>query len=85
MSTRIRKQVYIDPEHEEALKRLAEASGRSEADLIRAALDHHISHTAPIKRSYEAWQEIEPFIGKRMKQDSLTGARAWKREDLYDR
>lgn len=35
----IRKQVYIAPEQEAKLKRLAKAAGRSEADIIREALD----------------------------------------------
>ncbi len=39
MTGMIRKQIYITPQQDEALKRLAEATGRSQADIIRAALD----------------------------------------------
>lgn len=35
----VRKQIYIAPEQEAKLKRLAKAAGRSEADIIRKALD----------------------------------------------
>jgi hypothetical protein len=35
----IRKQVYITQEQDEKLKRLAEARGQTEAEVVRAALD----------------------------------------------
>jgi antitoxin ParD1/3/4 len=35
----IRKQIYIAPEHEAKLKRLAQSAGRSEAEIIREALE----------------------------------------------
>ncbi|MCX7740592.1 MAG: ribbon-helix-helix domain-containing protein, partial [Meiothermus sp.] len=35
----IRKQIYLAPEQEAKLKRLARATGRSEAEIIREALD----------------------------------------------
>ncbi|MCS7059359.1 MAG: ribbon-helix-helix domain-containing protein [Meiothermus sp.] len=35
----IRKQIYIAPEQEAKLKRLARATGRTEAEIIRQALD----------------------------------------------
>lgn len=35
----IRKQFYIAPEQEAKLKRLAKAAGRSEAEIVREALD----------------------------------------------
>lgn len=85
MGTKIRKQIYIDPEHEEMLKKLAQDSGRPEAELIRDALDQQLNGAAPIKRSFAAWQEIEAFLAERLQQGSISGAREWKREDLYDR
>lgn len=44
----IRKQIYIAPEHEAKLKRLAKANGRSEADIIREAIDALPETTDPI-------------------------------------
>ncbi len=35
----IRKQIYLAPEQEAKLKRLARATGRTEAEIIREALD----------------------------------------------
>jgi predicted transcriptional regulator len=35
----IRKQIYLAPEQEAKLKRLARITGRSEAEIIREALD----------------------------------------------
>ncbi|MBF6595075.1 MAG: ribbon-helix-helix protein, CopG family [Thermaceae bacterium] len=44
----VRKQIYIAPEQEAKLKRLAKAAGRSEADIIREALDALPEATDPV-------------------------------------
>lgn len=44
----IRKQIYIAPEQEAKLKRLARATGRSEAEIIREALDALPESTDPV-------------------------------------
>lgn len=44
----VRKQVYIAPEQEAKLKRLARATGRSEADIIREALEALPESTDPV-------------------------------------
>ena len=38
-----RKQIYLDDTSERALKRLAARTGRSEASLIREALQHYLA------------------------------------------
>ena len=44
----IRKQIYIAPEHKAKLKRLVQSAGRSEADLIREAIEAIPEETDPI-------------------------------------
>ena len=39
MASKIRKQIYIDAIQEEQLKRIATATGESEASIIRRAID----------------------------------------------
>jgi len=39
MTTMVRKQVYIEPRQDELLKRWARESGKSEAEIVRQALD----------------------------------------------
>jgi len=54
MATMVRKQVYLDPKHERELKRMARASGKTEAAIIREALDRLISETRLDKERMEA-------------------------------
>jgi hypothetical protein len=91
MATKIRKQIYIEPEQEELLKRLAHDTGMSEAQIIRQAIDRHANELSQPARRERAWAEILAFINKRMEQGPVPGERApegprtWRREDLYDR
>ena len=39
MAQKVRKQVYIEPDQEIALKRLCEKTGASEAELLRQGID----------------------------------------------
>lgn len=48
----IRKQIYIAPEQEAKLKRLARATGRSEADIIREALEATLAEVSGAVRLY---------------------------------
>jgi hypothetical protein len=81
----IRKQVYIEPEQDEALKRLARRTHRPEAEIIRAALDLHMEEAAGAERRKAAWREVDSFIGQRIAGGSASGGRSWRREDLYER
>ncbi len=40
MASKVRKQIYIDPDQESTLKQLAKDTGISEAEIIRQAIDH---------------------------------------------
>ncbi|MCU0508866.1 MAG: ribbon-helix-helix domain-containing protein [Anaerolineae bacterium] len=84
MARRIRKQIYIDPEQEQALKRMAEETGLSEAEIIRQAIDRQTRVLWFPKRDREAWEREVEFIDQWMGQGVSQGQRTWRREDLYE-
>lgn len=56
----IRKQIYIAPEQEAKLKRLASTTGRAETDIIREALDALPETTDPVLSALLSQGLIEP-------------------------
>ena len=86
MAQMIRKQIYIQKSQEERLKKVAEARGVSEAEIIRRALDVELKR-AGFRLAYdnEAWQRLYNAI---LEMDKLPPVpqkkRDWKREDLYE-
>ena len=82
----VRKQIYIAPQQERALKKLARVTGKKEAQIIRDALEEHARLIKEKDNRMAAWREIEATIEARAKLARTTaGGRTWKREDLYDR
>lgn len=83
MARMIRKQVYIAPEQERTLKRLAKQRGVTEAELIRDGIDHiAVAPHRPTDRS--AWQREERFIREKRMFDVPQTGRGWTREDIYE-
>ena len=78
----VRKQIYIAPQQDKMLKRLARQTHKTEAEIVRAALEDYVQQSA---KRREAWRQIEATIAQRMKLPPVEGGRSWKREDLYDR
>lgn len=74
----IRKQIFIEEAQNEALKRLARKTGKSEGALIREA----------VERRLQEEQEADALWGgliERWMQASITNEpRTWTREDLYE-
>jgi len=86
MAQMIRKQIYIQKGQEERLKKVAEARGVSEAEIIRRALEIELRH-AGYRSAYnrEAWARIQKFILEMGKRGPVQPRkRDWKREDLYE-
>jgi hypothetical protein len=84
MARMIRKQIYIRPEQDEALKRRAKQLGISEAELIRQDIDHsgRLHHSTPWDKS--AWERELRFIEERGRLLDLKQERGWTREELYE-
>jgi len=58
----IRRQVYLEPKHQRELKRMARESGKTEATIIREALDRLISEARLDKERMEVWNAERAFI-----------------------
>jgi hypothetical protein len=56
----IRKQIYLAPEQEAKLKRIARVTGRTEAEIIREALDALPETSDPILAALLSQGMIEP-------------------------
>src|SRR3990170_1722012 len=86
MSQMVRKQIYIQKSQEERLKKVAEARGVSEAEIIRRALDNEIRR-AGYRLAYddEAMQRLYQAMLDMDKKPSVPPKkRDWTREDLYE-
>ena len=86
MSQMMRKQIYIQKRQQARLRRLARARGVSEAELIRQAIDNHVSAGARLAQpDPEAWKKARRFMLALHARGRVQGQpRNWKREDLYE-
>ncbi len=86
MGRMIRKQVYIEPEHEERLKRRAQQWGVTESELIRRGIEHVTRAPRQPVKDEQAWQDFLAFARSRAELPiaGTGGDRGWTREDLYD-
>jgi len=80
----VRKQVYIEPRQEELLKQWAEESGKSEAEIVRQALDRWLVTQQRRREAEAAWAEERAFIESRIAEGPVAGERSWTRADLYE-
>ncbi len=85
MTSKIRKQIYIEPHQEARLKSIAQQTGISEAEVIRQAIDKHIGSATSSKPDISAWQREKVFIALVKERPTPEGKRDWQREDLYER
>ena len=67
------------------LKKVARQTGKTEAEIIRNALDEHLRFLKAKEDRMEAWREIEATIDLRTKPSQISTGRTWKRDELYDR
>ena len=85
MTTKVRKQVYIESDQEVVLKKLSRETGLSIAEIIRQAIDRHTRLSRPSRRDLSAWEEERTFIANLVQQGPVPGQRTWRREDLHER
>ena len=84
MGRMIRKQVYIEPEQDELLKRRSKELGISEAALIRQAIDRLGAAGGGSLPRQPAWEEAKRVIQERMKLRVPQTGRSWTREEIYE-
>lgn len=88
MSEMVRKQFYIHKRQQVLLKRLSQARGVSEAEIVRQAIERETTGATllPTLPDRAAWEEIVRFLNARK---ALTpGSEGgepyqWNREDAY--
>lgn len=85
MARKLRKQVYLDPRQEAALRRQAAETGVSEAEIIRQAIENQTCALRSPAAALDAWRREQEFIRSLMGQGPVAGQRTWRREDLHDR
>lgn len=81
----VRKQIYIQKRQEALLKRLSQARGLSEAEIIRQAIEREASG-APIQSAIidqNAWQELVAFVEARQSTVRSGKPYRWNREEIY--
>ncbi len=79
----VRKQVYIEPEQDERLKRHAEALGVTESELIRQGIDL-VTKPRRLPEDEALWQDALAFMRERGSLEVPQGRRTWTRDELYE-
>nr|WP_155749082.1 hypothetical protein [Scytonema sp. UIC 10036] len=67
------------------LKIIAQQRGVSEAEIIRQAINLHISSMTNFQTNIATWESEKTFINSIRNRSALPGGRDWQREDLYER
>jgi Zn-dependent peptidase ImmA (M78 family) len=84
MSQMVRKQIYIYKRQEAQLKRIAEAQGVSEAEIIRRALEQTLSSGTEKSSLFEK-SPLDEFIELARSNKKDTGRPfKWNRQDAYE-
>jgi predicted DNA-binding protein len=82
--TMVRKQIYLTPEQDEKLKRLARKRGVTEADVVRGAIDKvEAEEEAEELRRRKAADEFIAHM-RRHAATHLGKTDKWTRDDAYD-
>jgi hypothetical protein len=85
MSQMVRKQIYIYKRQEAQLKKISEAQGISEAEIIRSALDREVNnYIVPYHYDENAWAKILEFIEQNAKIGVTGEPYKFRRQDAYD-
>ena len=85
MANMVRKQIYLEKGQDRLLKRLAEARGVSEAEVVRQAIEREALQRAslPADGEAEAVEALLAFARRRRKSRGNDQAYRWHREDAY--
>lgn len=87
MKQMVRKQIYIQKDQEARLKKVAELTRLSEAEIIRRALENEMHQTIVYRPLYddEAMRRLAAFWEELDKRGPvMPRPRNWTREELYE-
>ena len=85
MARMVRKQIYIAPEQDQRLKKIARALRTTEASLIRQSLERLFTVGAHAVQDLKYWKRELAFIKKRSQCGVSPPKRSWNRANLHDR
>lgn len=85
MARMIRKQIYIAPDQNKRLKRIAQELKTTEASLIRQGLERLFTVGAHSVQDLNIWEQELNFIKRRARLKVPPQKRAWRREELHGR
>ena len=86
MTKMVRKQIYIYKRQEAQLKKISEARGVSEAELVREAIDRETRSITPamFHPDPEAFEQLMKFFEQRKSMQPTGESSRWSRADAYD-
>lgn len=87
MSKMVRKQIYISVRQKDMLKKLSEARGLSEAEIVRQAIDREARQAVRQGSavSHEAWEQAYQLMLDIQALGPLEDQpRGWTREEIYE-
>ena len=86
MTQMVRKQIYIQERQNLLLKRLAEARGVSEAEVIRQALEREFTgeNKQAVVADVRAMEEFFEFALSRRSLPRTGKAYQWNRQEIYE-
>lgn len=87
MTTRmVRKQIYIQKRQDALLKRLAQARGLSEAEIIRQAIEREVSGATaqPTRSDLSAMEDFTLLAVSKRAQGANAQPYRWNREEIYE-
>jgi len=86
MSEMVRKQIYIQKRHQLLLKKLSQARGVSEAEIVRQAIEREAAGTLPrsLPPDRAAWEEVLQLVETRRALGAGGEAYRWNRRDAYE-
>ena len=81
----VRKQIYIHQRQNALLKRLSQARGVSEAEIIRQAIERETAGAPaqPALLDRAAWQELVAFLEARQSTSGAHKPYHWNRDEIY--
>jgi hypothetical protein len=82
----VRKQIYIHKRQDDLIKRLAEARGVSEAEVIRNAIEKemHGFQNLPVSQGSSALDEFIQLAISKRNAGLKGGAYHWNRDEIYE-
>ena len=83
---KVRKQIYLDQRQNRQLKRLAEARGVSEAEIVRQLIASQAEATAAsaLPPDRAAWEAILEFSRQRAQSGVAGEPYKWNRDEIYE-